>query len=75
VRFDFALKRAPLGAQRFKRDLAMIFKLVEAAEKSWRRLDGHNLLPKLIVGVKFTDGIEIIASSTRARLIPPVTNI
>jgi putative transposase len=53
----------------------MIFKLVEAAEKSWRRLHGHNLLPKLIVGVKFTDGIEIIASSTRARLIPPVTNI
>jgi putative transposase len=38
---------------------AMIFKLAEAAEKSWRRLDGHNLLPKLILGVKFTDGIEI----------------
>jgi len=29
----------------------MIFKLAEAAEKSWRRLDGHNLLPKLILGV------------------------
>jgi hypothetical protein len=37
----------------------MIFKLAEAAEKSWRRLDGHNLLPKLILGVKFADGIEI----------------
>ena len=24
----------------------MIFKLAEAAEKSWRRLDGHNQLPK-----------------------------
>src|SRR5215831_16068727 len=42
-----------------KTALAMIFKLAEAAEKSWRRLDGHNLLPKLILGVKFTDGIEI----------------
>ena len=31
----------------------------QAAEKSWRRLDGHNLLPKLILGVKFADGIEI----------------
>jgi putative transposase len=37
----------------------MIFKLAEAAEKSWRRLDGHNLLPKLILGVKFADRIEI----------------
>jgi len=26
--------------------LAMIFKLAEAAEKSWRRLDGYNQLPK-----------------------------
>jgi putative transposase len=26
--------------------LAMIFKLAEAAEKSWRRLDGHNQLRK-----------------------------
>ena len=42
-----------------KTALAMIFKLAEAAEKSWRRLNGHNLLPKLIFGVKFADGIEI----------------
>jgi hypothetical protein len=37
----------------------MVFKLVEAAQKSWRRLDGHNQLPKLIQGVRFTDGIEV----------------
>ena len=37
----------------------MIFKLAETAERNWRRLDGHNLLPKLILGAKFTDGIEI----------------
>jgi hypothetical protein len=29
-----------------KTALAMIFKLAEAAEKSWRRLDGHNQLRK-----------------------------
>ena len=34
-----------------KTALAMIYKLAEAAEKSWRRLDGHNQLPKIIVGV------------------------
>ena len=43
-----------------KTALAMVFKLVEGAQKSWRRIDGHNQLPKLILGVKFTDGIEVI---------------
>jgi len=49
-----------------KTALAMIFKLAEAAERSWRRLDGHNLLPKLIVGVKFADGIEITSQAQAA---------
>jgi len=44
-----------------KTALAMVFKLVEAAQKSWRRLDGHNQLPKLVLGVTFNDGIEVIA--------------
>ena len=44
-----------------KTALAMVFKLVEAAQKSWRRLDGHNQLPKLILGVKFADGLEVVA--------------
>ena len=43
----------------------MIFKLAKAAEKSWRRLDGDHLLPKLILEAKFADGIEI-KSKTRA---------
>jgi len=46
--------------------LAMIFKLAEAAEKSWRRLDGHNQLPKVILGIKFTDGIELVRSQAQA---------
>ena len=49
-----------------KTALAMIFKLAEAAEKSWRRLDGHNQLPKVILGVKFTDGIEVVSSQAQA---------
>jgi transposase-like protein len=47
-----------------KTALAMIFKLAQEAEKSWRRLDGHNQLPKVIQGVKFTDGIEVTIKST-----------
>ena len=49
-----------------KTALAMIFKLAEAAEKNWRRLDGHNQLPKVILGVKFTDGMEIVKSQAQA---------
>jgi transposase-like protein len=36
----------------------MVFKLIQAAQKSWRKLDGQNQLPKVIEGIKFTDGIE-----------------
>ena len=49
-----------------KTALAMIFKLAEAAERSWRRLDGHNQLPKLILGVRFADGIEVVRSQAQA---------
>jgi transposase-like protein len=48
-----------------KTALAMIYKLAEAAEKNWRRLDGHNQLPKIILGVKFTDGIEVVRSQAQ----------
>ena len=48
-----------------KTALAMIFKLAEAAEKSWRRLDGYNQLPKVILGVKFADGIEVVRSQAQ----------
>ena len=48
-----------------KTALAMVFKLVEGAQKTWRRLDGQNMLPKLVANVKFKDGIE--ASSPQAK--------
>jgi transposase-like protein len=38
----------------------MVFKLVIAASKTWRRLNGENQLPKIIGGVRFQDGIEVI---------------
>lgn len=42
--------------------LTMVFKLVEQAEKHWRRMNGHALILKLIEGVKFTDGIMDLAA-------------
>ena len=45
----------------------MVFKLVMAAAKTWRRLKGENQLPKLLAGVRFQDGTEIAEpASTRA---------
>ena len=39
----------------------MVFKLIKNAEKTWRKLDGKNQLPKIILGIKFTDGLEVVA--------------
>jgi putative transposase len=49
-----------------KTAIAMIFKLTQAAEKNWKRLRGHNQLPKVILGVKFNDGIEVVRSQAQA---------
>jgi putative transposase len=54
------------GCLSTKTALAMIYKLAQAAEKSWNRLRGHNLLPKVILGVKFNDGIEVVKSQAQA---------
>jgi len=48
-----------------KTALAMVFKLAQAAEKSWHRLRGHDQLPKVILGVKFNDGIEVVRSQAQ----------
>ncbi len=45
----------------------MVFKLVTAAARTWRRLKGENQLPKLLAGVRFQDGTEVAEpASTRA---------
>src|SRR5205085_228796 len=56
------LNKMPKGL-RNKAARAMVFKLIEGAQKRRRRIDGHNQLPNLIRGVKFTDGIEVFGAS------------
>ena len=48
------------GALSAKTAKLMVFKLVDAAAKTWRRLKGENQLPKVIAGIKFQNGIEVI---------------
>jgi putative transposase len=43
----------------------MVFKLVMAAAKTWRRLKGENQLPKIVRGVIFTNGVEVSSASTQ----------
>jgi len=35
-----------------------VFKLVEIAQRSWRRLHASHQLPKVVVDIRFTDGLE-----------------
>ncbi|MGB6401187.1 MAG: IS256 family transposase [Bradyrhizobium sp.] len=38
--------------------LTMVFKLMQSAQKRWRQLNGSNLLPDVIQGNRFIDGIK-----------------
>ena len=44
----------------------LIFKLVQAAAKPWRRLKGANQLPMVTRGVTSTGGVAANATATRA---------
>jgi putative transposase len=46
------------GALSQKTAKLMVFTLIQAASKKWLRLKGRNQLPKVIEGIKFTDGIK-----------------
>ena len=37
----------------------MVFKLIMAAAKTWRRLKGETQLPKVVAGVTFHNGVEV----------------
>jgi len=42
--------------------LTMVFKLAHAAQRTWRKLNGHQLLADVIQGVRFIDGTKEIAA-------------
>ena len=44
----------------------MVFKLVMAASKTWRRLKGENQLPKVVQGITFTNGVEVIKTPAQS---------
>ena len=44
----------------------MVFTLIRAASKAWRRLSGANQLPLVVEGRKFTNGVATSDAETRA---------
>ncbi len=55
------------GALSQKTAKLMVFTLVRAASKKWRKLNGTNQLPRVIEGIRFTDGVVADdASQSRA---------
>ena len=54
------------GALSQKTAKLMVFKLVQAAAKTWRRLKGANQLPLVIEGATFTDGVAANDTANRA---------
>ena len=38
--------------------LTMVYKLMQSASKKWRRLNGSDLIPDVIAGIDYTDGIR-----------------
>ena len=52
-------QRVTKGAGSRKKGLTMAFKLLDMAEKRWRRLNGAHLLPLVRAGVQFVDGVRV----------------
>jgi len=49
--------RRTKGSGSRRASLVMMFKLAEAAQKHWRRLNGHRHIGQLLEGKKFIDGV------------------
>lgn len=43
--------------------LSMVFKLVKEAQKTWQRLHGYKIIPKVLEDVQFKDGEEVKKAS------------
>ena len=48
--------------------LSMVFKLAQQAQKHWRKLNAHALLPKVLQAVCFKDGVEHVPQPTDQKI-------
>ncbi len=59
--------RVTKGAGSRRRGLVMAFKLLDAAQQRWRRVNSPELVPLVRAGVQFKDGIQIERSNPKSR--------
>ena len=52
-------QRVTKGPGSRNKGLTMAFKLLDMAQKRWRRLNGHHLLPLVRAGAVFEDGVRV----------------
>lgn len=65
-------QRATKGAGSRAAGLAMAFKLLLTAERTWRRLNGLELLPLVRAGVSFRDGVRVERDDATASTTRPI---
>ncbi len=58
--------RVTKGAGSKKAALAMAYKLMDAAQERWRRINGHELVTDVLAGTKYKDGIQVTDDETTA---------
>jgi len=56
--------RVTKGAGSKKAALAMAYKLLDAAQRRWRRFNGHELVADVLAGATFKDGIRVTDDDT-----------
>jgi len=60
-------QRVTKGAGSRAAGLAMVFKLMLAAQRTWRRLNGYELLPLVRAHVVFRDGVRVERADTKPK--------
>src|SRR5206468_11411632 len=64
-------QRVTKGAGSRSAGLAMAFKLMLAAERSWRRINGAELLPLVRAGIAFRDGVRVEREELTPEAVKP----
>ena len=59
--------RATRRIHKAQTGLYLVFQLIRRAERRWRRIDAPHLVAKVLEGVQFVNGVEVIESAKKRR--------
>lgn len=61
--------RLTKGCGSVRATLMMVYKVASEAEKKWRRLRGYELIKKVIRGIRFKDGEEVVETEKKEEIV------